>query len=253
MSKGHQLTLEEKEKIRALSGGMLQKHIASRLNISVHFVRNAQREFGLLPHSTEPLSAEMKRKVLDLFGEGHGSPYIAKALDLPQHRVEQVREEFRFRHPEGIVGHRYYLTTEKKRAIRRAIRTSERKIAKDFGVSREWLSKFRHLLWKPQKKAQKKNSHAKNKIGVSQRDMTSLALQLVDKICTGFLGGALPTPANEHRFVQGLSVVVIPEQGSPDLNQCDREDVRNNFEAHLHQAIATLRAAEAAQSTDLVN
>jgi len=244
VSKRRKLTLEEKEQIRALSARTKQKVIARDLDISVHLVRKAQKEFGLLPHSTEPLSAEMKAKVLNLFRERHGAPYIANALDLPQHRVTRVREEFKFTHPRGVVGHRYHLSVEKLRCIRRAIRESEKKIAREYGVSREWLSRFRHSLWKPQKKAQKKNSHAKNKIGVSQRDMTSLALQLVDKICTGFLGGALPAPANENSFVQALSVIVIPEEGSQDLNGCPREAVRQNFETHLREAITTLRMAQ---------
>jgi hypothetical protein len=77
----------------------------------------------------------------------------------------------------------------------------------------------------------------------------SLTLQLVDKVCRRFLNGALPAPAKENNFIQALSVIVIPEDGSPDLNQCPREAVRQNFEARLHEAIDTLRQAQ----TGLVN
>jgi transposase-like protein len=233
------LTFEEKEQIRALSGTMLQKNIASELNISKHLVRKAQKEFGLLPYSMEPLSAEMEEKVLALFRQGHGAPHIAKVLNLPQHRISRVREEYLFRHAPGIVGHRYYLSVEAKRALRRAIRTSERKIARDFGVSRAWLSKFRHAMWNP-KKGAGKHSGAKT---ATPED----AVKLVTKVCAQFFNGKLPA-MEAGQFVSMMmgAFELTTLKGAP-------EPVLDRFRNGLRQAVDSLRMAEAAQSSALVN
>jgi hypothetical protein len=75
-------------------------------------------------------------------------------------------------------------------------------------------------------------------------DTAFFALRLIDKACQRFLNGALPTPAHDDALVRALTAVAIPEEGSPDLRGCEREAVRNNFETHLHEAIATLRTAQ---------
>ena len=225
------LTEELKAQVRALSGRTQQKHIASELNISVHLVRKTQREFGLLPHSMEPLSAETKGQVLALFRQGHGAPYIAKFLNIPQHRVQDVREEYRFTHAKGIVGHRYHLTVKGKRAMRRALRESERKIAKQFGVSREWLSKFRHSLWKPRKKAQAK--HCNGTAATPDHFM-----QLVTRVCAECLSGKLPV-VDDTQFVatmmSAFAHTTLAGQPKPVLD-C--------FAAGLREAVATLRESQ---------
>jgi len=71
----------------------------------------------------------------------------------------------------------------------------------------------------------------------------------VDKICNRFLNGVLPEAASENDFVEALSTIVIPEEGSPDLVGCPREAVREYFETQLHGAISMLRASQ----TSLVN
>lgn len=47
---------ETRQQIRVFSAArMPQKNIAKQLGLSVHLVRKTQKEFSLLPHSTEPL------------------------------------------------------------------------------------------------------------------------------------------------------------------------------------------------------
>ncbi len=135
------LTDELKGQIQALSiGGMLQKHIARELEISVHLVRKTEREFGLVRHSMAPLSEETEAKVLNLLRRGHGTPFISKMLNQPQHRIEAVRKAHGFKHAPGVSGHRYHLSVEKKRAIRRRFRVFEKRIANEFGVSETWVA-----------------------------------------------------------------------------------------------------------------
>ncbi|HEY2545757.1 MAG TPA: hypothetical protein VGI46_06820 [Candidatus Acidoferrum sp.] len=77
--------------------------------------------------------------------------------------------------------------------------------------------------------------------------MTEETILLVDKICEGKL------PQNEDGFVAALSSLIVPADGSPDLNGCDRNAIKNCFEASVREAIATMRASEAALRDDTVN
>jgi hypothetical protein len=139
----HRVTDKEREHIRMFSTvGMMQKNVAAEVGLCRATVSKVQKQLGLNPHSTEPLSPAFEKKILDLFREGHGAPFIAKKLDLPQHRVADVMHKFSLRQQPGKTGCRYFVSAKKKRVIRRMFRTFEKRIARQFGVSEEWVEKF---------------------------------------------------------------------------------------------------------------
>jgi glycerol dehydrogenase-like iron-containing ADH family enzyme len=139
---------ETRQQIQVFSAArMKQKHIAQQLGVSIYLVRKTQKEFALLPNSTEPLPPATQKQILT-FLRKHGAPTIARILGVPQHQIYRVAREAKFTRPPGSTGFRYRFTPEQLRTIRRAIRTSEARIAKKFGTSREWISAFRHRMWR---------------------------------------------------------------------------------------------------------
>jgi DNA invertase Pin-like site-specific DNA recombinase len=143
MSKSKKVTIEQREQIKMFSlAGMKQKAIAREVGLCRATVSRAQKQLGLSPHSTEPLSPEMVKKILDLCRQSYGAPTIANKLEVPRHRVEQVMRAFSFRQQAGKLGCRYFVSAEKKRVIRRMFREFENKIAGQFGVSATWVQRF---------------------------------------------------------------------------------------------------------------
>jgi glycerol dehydrogenase-like iron-containing ADH family enzyme len=139
---------QTRQQIQVFSAArMPQKHIAKQLGLSIHLVRKTQKEFGLLPHSTEPLPAATRKQIL-AFLHQHGAPTIARILGVQQHQIYRVAREAKFRRAPGSSGFRYKFSAEEFRAIRRALRISERRIAEKFGTSRAWVSAFRHRMWR---------------------------------------------------------------------------------------------------------
>ena len=133
----------EREQIRMFAScGMLQKHIAAQFGLSRATVSKVQKSFGLSPHSTEPLAPEIEKQILDLCRRDYGAPRIASRLGLSQHRVTAVMRAHSFRQRAGKIGCRYFVSREKKRVIRRRFRAFEKRIAREFGVSEEWIQKF---------------------------------------------------------------------------------------------------------------
>jgi hypothetical protein len=142
------LTSAQEGQIQLFSAiGRKQKSIAKQLHLSVHLVRKVQREHGLLPHSTDPLPPEIEQQITKLFQQGHGAPFICAKLAVGQHRVYQVLRERSLKRRLGV-GHRYNLSTADKRDIRRAFRIFETALAKRYGVTRSWISRFRQNFWK---------------------------------------------------------------------------------------------------------
>ena len=138
------LTTQEREQVRMFSlAGMRQKMICREVGLSKHLVRKVQREHNLLPYAAiGRLPPAISARILELLRQGHGSPFIARALGLPGHKVREVMREHSFRRPPGQTGCRYKLSAEKKRAIRRAFREFEKRIAREFGVSTRWVERF---------------------------------------------------------------------------------------------------------------
>jgi len=243
------VTPEQIEKIKTLSGRTLQKEIAANLGLSVHLVRKIQRRFGLLPNCMEPLSPEVERKVLELFRQGHGAPFISKTLNVPQHRAQGVAEEHRFRHAPGVVGHRYYLDLHTKRAIRRELRTSERAIAKKFGVTREWLSRFRLEMWRHPKKKEQRNEArpATPPQPIQARYDTDDCLRLVTRISEKCFDGRLPD-MDDETFVRTIMAAF-----EPTLLANQPRPVVDSFRVGLREAVSDLRLAQTAANAGRVN
>src|SRR5712692_11012191 len=98
MAAGHRLTEVDIEKVRAFSqAGMRSKHIAKSLGLSKCTVSHVQRDLGMSPYDTRPLPQVTVQKVLGLLRGRRGSPYIARLLEMPRHKVEQVMREHQYR------------------------------------------------------------------------------------------------------------------------------------------------------------
>jgi hypothetical protein len=110
---------ETRQQIRVFSAArMPQKNIAKQLGLSVHLVRKTQKEFSLLPHSTEPLPPATQKQILE-FLHKHGAPTVARILGVLQHQIYRVAREANFRRGPGSAGFRYRFTALELRAIRR--------------------------------------------------------------------------------------------------------------------------------------
>jgi len=137
----------EQEIIERTLRGEKQKDIAAAMRLSTDTIRKHQAAANLRPNQSFTATPEQKKEVFRLFAEGHGSPYISTQLNLPGHVAARVMRELGLRRTAGEQYARYDFPVEKLRCIRRAIRESERRIAKEFGVSHSWLRRFRHTMW----------------------------------------------------------------------------------------------------------
>jgi transposase len=137
-------------RILALSAaGMRQQDIAKSLHLCKVTVGNWQRKLGCSPNrrAHERLPVETEKTIVKLLRAGHGASYIAKHLVVSMAAVYKLKRRFHIERKPGQAGFRYHKTILELRSIRKRLRESEKTIAKEFGVSRRWLSGFRNSWW----------------------------------------------------------------------------------------------------------
>jgi hypothetical protein len=129
------------EKIKALSMcGMRQKDIASSLGVSRAIVCGYQKRLGVSVRNMEPLSDEMRGKIIVLLQQGFGEPHIVKALALPAHRVRAVLHQHLYARTGGEQ-RRESVTELELRMIRSRFRRFEKTLAAEFNVSLGWIQR----------------------------------------------------------------------------------------------------------------
>lgn len=246
--------------------GKRQNEIAAELRISRSSAYRYQKALGL--HAWQGITETQEAKIAELLFERRwGTSRIASYLSdgknrVSEHQVLLVKRKLNFQRRKGEPGYRYRMSgaqslrligdildrTASAAALARRHRTSHKKVLKlahSLLRCERFLPTWKHPLssYGPSRPPQPIGRHIP--ADREQHDeMTALLLRLVDKICARFLSGALPPPANDDNFVKALSTIIIPSEGSPDLQGCPRDAVRKNFETHLHQAIGLLRASQ---------
>jgi hypothetical protein len=140
----------QRARILALTASrMSQQNIGKSLGLCAVTVGNWQRKLGVSPNrrAGERLPRETERKIVKMLRAGKGAPYIVAQLAVPPAEVYKLKRRFKIERKPGQAGFRYHKTILELRAIRKRLRESEKTIAKEFGVSRRWLSGFRNSWW----------------------------------------------------------------------------------------------------------
>ncbi len=215
------------EILKRTRAGELQKHIARALRLSKDTVGKIQREHGLQPYPGFTLTAKKEKQVIALFKAGFGQPYITKTSHVPGHIVYEIRDRHGLRRAPGTAYARYNFAAPQLRAIRRAIRTAERRIAHEFGVTHSWLRQFRRTMWS------NSGEHSRRKLIEPQETMSAekfvatyfqfaarpgvtitgadvkTAAEMLLKLRTEFCG----KPQNESEYYRGLCDAVAAHLG----------------------------------------
>jgi len=132
---------QRQQVLTLLSVGMRQIDCAAQFQISKSTIHKIARSAGIRKNSTDPLSPEMERRVIELAIQGHGEPYIAKTLAVPGHRVRGVLH----RHVLARTGSsepRERLSLLEERLLRSKQRRFEEAMATEFAVSLEVIQRL---------------------------------------------------------------------------------------------------------------
>ena len=133
--------------LRLRKAGLMQKEICARTGLSKFLVsRELHRaNMPMYKRVVVPLAAE--ERIVALLKRNCAQYKIAATLGVSPYMVLKVMRGHNYKRKPGTTGAKYNLDILTLRDIRRAIRQSERSIASEFGVSREWLSRFRRDMW----------------------------------------------------------------------------------------------------------
>jgi hypothetical protein len=200
---------------------MLQKRIARRLKLCRATVSKIQHRLGMPCYPGFTVTPVMEGKILQLLGMGYGQPKISAALGIPAGPVRRVMLKHHHSRPKGSPGHRYKFSVEELRAIARDLRTNEQRIAKEWGVTRAWLSRFRNSWWDGTRR--KKNAGKPAAAPRQELAATDEFVALVQRVT----GGKLPGPEHDKRLVEAM-VTCFTENFSPP------ESVPPEFSGHLY-------------------
>jgi len=162
------------EVVRRTRAGEKQKHIARALRLCKGTIAKIERQNNLQRHPGFVPTRQQEQQVIKLFRAGFGAPYITTMTHVPGHIVYEIRDRHGLRRAAGTAYARYNFATGQLRAIRRAIRTAERRIAHEFGVTHSWLRAFRRTMWTGEHNPRRK------KLTATQETMT--AEQFVSKL-----------------------------------------------------------------------
>jgi transcriptional regulator with XRE-family HTH domain len=135
------------EVVRRTRAGEKQKQIARAMRLCKGTIAKIERENSLQRHPGFVPTRQQEKQVIKLFRAGFGAPYITTTTHVPGHIVYEIRDRHGLRRAPGTAHARYNFAAPQLRAIRRAIRQSERAIAHEFGVTHSWLRQFRHKMW----------------------------------------------------------------------------------------------------------
>jgi hypothetical protein len=190
----------------------------------------------------------MEQKILQLLRMGHGQPRISAALGIPAGAVRRVMLEHHHSRPKGSPGHRYKFSIEELRAIARELRTSEQRIAKEWGVTRHWISRFRNSWWDGSRRKKNAGKPASVPRQEAKLAATDEFVTLVQRVT----GGKLPDPEHDKRLVEAMVTCFTenfspPESVPPEFRGTFTERVKKSFAAGLEQAVGVLRESQGAR------
>jgi hypothetical protein len=241
------VTPEIIERIKLLTNsGMLQKRIASRLKLCRATVSKIQHRLGMPCYPGFTVTPMMEGKILQLLRIGYGQPKISAALGIPAGPVRRVMLKHHHSRPKGSPGHRYKFSVEELRAIARDLRTNEQRIAKEWGVTRHWISRFRNSWWNG---GRRKKNAGKPASGIPQKPTDpDTAITLIQRVT----GGKLPPPEYDDRLVEVIlkiapQDIAIPESIPLDFRETFVEKVKGNFATGIKQALGVLRESQTAR------
>jgi transcriptional regulator with XRE-family HTH domain len=135
------------EVVRRTRAGEKQKQIARAMRLCKGTIAKIERENNLQRHPGFIPTRQQEKQVIKLFRAGFGAPYITTMTHVPGHIVYEIRDRHGLRRAPDTAYARYNFAAPQLRSIRRAIRQSERRIAREFGVTHSWLRQFRRTMW----------------------------------------------------------------------------------------------------------